>query len=135
MPQGAAGPESGVETPNLMTSCAGAFPGPRATSPATVTNAAQITERCDLIATPPRLDVRAAGRRGAGALPAEARLSMGVGSEGFAHADYRNVDRSCQGGTAVKGRTDATAGLDYTHAHADAREGDPVPEVRAGAGW
>src|SRR5262245_7405360 len=82
IPQGAAGPESGVETPNLMTSCAREIPGANAISASTVRSDAQSTERFDLIATPPRLGVR---------------------PEGQAHADYRNVDQACQWGTVVKG--------------------------------
>src|SRR5262245_66610820 len=51
IPQGAAGPESGVETPNLITSCARAIPGANAISATTVRSDAQSTERFDLIAT------------------------------------------------------------------------------------
>src|SRR5437660_785110 len=54
MPQGAAGPERGVETPNLMTSAARALPVPTATSAATARNVAQITKRRGFI--PPLLD-------------------------------------------------------------------------------
>src|SRR5215467_4759072 len=81
IPQGAAGPESGVETPNLMTSSARALPGPKTASPTTANSSTTRRER-DFIATPPRL---------------------GIGSEGLAHADYRNADHplsmgeSCQG--------------------------------------
>src|SRR5215470_7075468 len=63
IPQGAAGPERGVETPNLMTSCAGTVPGAKVTSAATVRNAAQVTERGDLIATPPRRGLGQRARR------------------------------------------------------------------------
>src|SRR6266481_2797878 len=112
MPQGAAGPERGVETPNLMTSCPRAFTGANATSPATVRNAAQITERCELSATPPRLGVR---------------------SEGLAHADYRNVDRSLSMGDSCQGVA-VDGSVDYTHAHVHTREGDPVPEIPEGDG-
>src|SRR5262245_26604068 len=51
IPQGAAGPERGVETPNLMTSCAREIPGATAISASTVRSDAQSTERFDLIAT------------------------------------------------------------------------------------
>jgi len=54
-PQGAAGPERGVETPNLITSAARALPGPTATSPATARNAAQVT-RTLWFHLPPLLD-------------------------------------------------------------------------------
>src|SRR6267142_3370207 len=53
IPHGAAGPERGVETPNLMTSAAPTLPGPTTASPATASNAAHVAERCRLIATPP----------------------------------------------------------------------------------
>src|SRR6266850_3824058 len=112
IPHGAAGPERGVETPNLMTSCARQFPGPRATSPAAARNAVQITERCDLIATPPRLVL---GQR--------TSRTRTIGTPIAA----------CQWGTAVKGSR-PVGGLDYTHGHVDAWKGDPVPEVPAGAG-
>src|SRR6266516_1701447 len=61
MPQGAAGPERGVETPNLMTSAARALPVPTATSAATAKNVAQITTRRGFIATPPGHDVGSEG--------------------------------------------------------------------------
>src|SRR5215831_12451180 len=88
MPQGAAGPESGVETPNLMTSSARAFPGPKTASETTAKSAATRRER-DSIATPPRLD---------------------VGSEGLAHADYRNQHHPCQWGKVVKDTRRPAAG-------------------------
>src|SRR5881628_3361222 len=86
MPHGAAGPERGVETPNLMTSAARALPGPAATSPATARSAACMSELRGLIATPP-------GRT--------------VGSEGLVHADYRNGDHSLSmGGSGQNRRAD-----------------------------
>src|SRR6185503_15770555 len=51
IPQGAAGPERGVETPNLMTSCAREIPGANTISATAVRSDAQSTERFDLIAT------------------------------------------------------------------------------------
>src|SRR5437879_4743972 len=53
IPQGAAGPESGVETPNLMTSAAWALPHPTKASPATARNAAHLTQRGAVIVAPP----------------------------------------------------------------------------------
>src|SRR5215831_16635530 len=73
MPQGAAGPESGVETPNLMTSCARAFPGSTATSPAAASSTAKITDRGDLIAHASSTGARRRPSRGSRPA-AEARL-------------------------------------------------------------
>src|SRR5262245_65843951 len=72
IPQGAAGPERGVETPNRMTSCAETAPGAKAMSAAALSSAAHIMARCDLMG------------------PSSTRCW----SEGQAQADYRNVDPS-----------------------------------------
>src|SRR5215831_8672447 len=63
IPQGAAGPERGVETPNRMTSCARTASGAKAMSAAALRNAAHIMVRCDLIGTPPRRGVSQRARR------------------------------------------------------------------------
>src|SRR4030095_9309380 len=63
IPQGAAGPERGVETPNRMASGAPTAPGAKVMSAATVRNATHVMERCDLIGTPPRLGVGQRARR------------------------------------------------------------------------
>src|SRR5712691_7311519 len=52
MPQGAAGPERGVATPNLMTSAAPAFPGPTATSTAAATSVRHVRGDHCFIAIP-----------------------------------------------------------------------------------
>src|SRR5262245_63049638 len=52
MPQGAAGPESGVDTPNLMTSAASARGGVATASAATARNANLIREDRRFIASP-----------------------------------------------------------------------------------
>src|SRR6266571_4600799 len=52
MPHGAAGPERGVEMPNLMTSAAPAVPGPTAERSATATSAARVIGNDGCIAVP-----------------------------------------------------------------------------------
>src|SRR5215470_268054 len=113
MPQGAAGPESGVETPNLMTSCAWECAAPNAMSPATVSNAAQIISSL---------------------------LDSVLGSEGVGTRTIGTSIAPCQWGTAVRvsrrrgSPVQWLKGLDYTHAHVDARESDPVSEISEGPG-
>src|SRR3989475_9457912 len=53
IPQGAAGPERGVEIPNLMMSAAPAVPGLRAISTAAARSVVDVTERHGFIAIPP----------------------------------------------------------------------------------
>src|SRR5262249_13529557 len=81
--------------------------------------------------TPPRLDVRAwpSGSRPAG----RGASQVGLGQRASRTRTIETSIAPCQWGTAVKGSR-PVGGLDYTHAHVDAREGDPVPEVSAGVG-
>src|SRR5215475_8855455 len=132
MPQGAAGPDSGVETPNLMTSCARVLEGSTATNPAAASSTAKITKRCDLIAHASSTGRTRRGRPGS--RPAGRRaLQVGLGQRASRTRTIETSIAPCQWGTAVKGSR-PVGGLDYTHAHVDAREGDPVPEVSAGVG-
>src|SRR5436309_4816576 len=53
IPQGAAGPERGVEIPNLMMSAATAVPGLQGISTAAARSVVHVTERHGFIAIPP----------------------------------------------------------------------------------
>src|SRR5262245_22059113 len=120
IPQGAAGPESGVETPNRMTSCAPTAPGAKAMSAAALRNAAHSMVRCDLIGTPPRHDV---GQR--------AKRTRTIGTA---------ID-SCQEGTLVRVRATRPPGigiaankLQLNHTHPEHRRAADVDVVLAHEG-